>query len=363
MTDLFDTCSLGRLSLPSRIVMAPMTRSRSTQPGNLPNAMMADYYAQRASAGLIVSEATQISQQGQGYSFTPGVYSPEQVAGWRRVTDAVHGAGGRIYLQLWHVGRMSHPVFHGGGLPVAPSALSPEATVWIVDPETGEGGMVACPVPRALETDEIAGVVGDYRRAAENAKAVGFDGVELHAANGYLIDEFLRASSNRRGDRYGGRAVNRMRFALEVAEAVADVLGAERTGIRFSPFITQRGMDDPEAPGTILSLAGELDRIGLGYIHLAEADWDDAPETPESFRSALREAYSGRVIVAGGYTREKAGRILEEGHADLVAFGRPFIANPDLPHRLAKGLPLAAFDGGKLFGGNAEGYTTYPVAA
>ncbi|MCK7613045.1 alkene reductase [Roseibium sediminicola] len=363
MTDLFDTYSLGPLNLPSRIVMAPMTRSRSTQPGNVPNGMMADYYAQRASAGLIVSEATQISQQGQGYSFTPGVHAPDQIAGWRKVTDAVHGAGGRIFLQLWHVGRMSHPDFHGGNLPVAPSALAPDAAIWMVDPETNEGGMVACPVPRELETGEIAGIVADYRRAAENAKEAGFDGGEIHAANGYLIDEFLRASSNRRSDRYGGGAVNRVRFALEVCEAVASVLGADRTGIRFSPYITQRGMDDPDAPGTILSLTRELDRMGLGYVHLAEADWDDAPETPESFRAALRDACSGTVIVAGGYTKEKAGRILEKGYADLVAFGRPFIANPDLPHRLANGVPLAAFDGGTLFGGSAEGYTTYPVAA
>lgn len=363
MTHLFSPYHLDPVCLPSRIVMAPMTRSRSTQPGNVPNAMMAEYYAQRAGAGMIVSEATQIAPQGQGYSFTPGIHSPEQVAGWRKVTEAVHAAGGRIVLQLWHVGRMSHPVFHGGRLPVAPSALAPEASVWVADPDSGEGGMVACPVPRALETEEISGIVQDYRRAAENAQAAGFDGVEIHAANGYLIDAFLRASSNRRDDRYGGSAVNRMRFALEVTEAVADVFGAGRTGIRFSPFITQRGMDDPEAPATILALARALDGIGLGYVHLAEADWDDAPDTPESFRNALREAYSGTVIVAGGYTAERAQRILERGQADLVAFGRPFIANPDFPHRLEQGLPLAAFDGDTLFGGGAAGYTTYPVAA
>jgi len=363
MSRLFDSHALGTLSLPSRIVMAPMTRSRSTQPGNVPNAMMAEYYAQRAGAGLIVSEATQISPQGQGYSFTPGIHSQEQIEGWRMVTEAVHAAGGRMVLQLWHVGRMSHPVFQGGGLPVAPSALAPDASIWMVDPETGEGGMVECPTPRALEEIEIAGIVGDYRRAAENAKAAGFDGVEIHAANGYLIDEFLRASSNRRTDGYGGSATSRLRFALEVAEVVAGVFGAGRTGIRFSPFITQRGMDDPEAPRTILTLAAELNRIGLGYIHLAEADWDDAPETPESFRADLREAYSGTVIVAGGYTKQKAGLILEQGYADLIAFGRPFIANPDFPHRLARGLPLAAFDGGTLFGGGASGYTSYPAAA
>lgn len=361
MTSLFDPLDLGPVPLPSRIAMAPMTRSRSAQRGNVPNQMMADYYAQRASAGLIVTEATQITPQGQGYSFTPGIHSPEQVAGWRSVTEAVHGAGGRIFNQLWHVGRMSHPMFHEGGQPVAPSAIAPDATVWIVDPETGEGGMVPCPVPRALETKEIAGIVADYAKAARNAKAAGFDGVEIHAANGYLIDEFLRASSNHRTDAYGGSVTNRLRFAVEVAESVAAQIGADRTGIRFSPFITQRGMDDPSAPETILALARELDRIGLTYIHLAEADWDDAPETPRDFRVALREAFSGAIIVAGGYDQAKAERILSDGLADVVAFGRPFIANPDLPRRFADGLPLSGFDGSSLFGGSAQGYTTYRV--
>ncbi|WP_297833739.1 alkene reductase [uncultured Roseibium sp.] len=363
MTSLFDRYDLGPLALPSRIVMAPMTRSRSTQPGNVPNDMMADYYGQRASAGMIVSEATQISSQGQGYSFTPGIHSAEQVDGWRKVTDAVHQKGGRMVLQLWHVGRMSHAQFQGGGQPVAPSAIAPGASIWAVDPETGQGGMIECPVPRALTAEEISAIVEDYRTAAANARAAGFDGVEIHAANGYLIDEFLRSTSNRRTDAYGGSQENRIRFAREVAEAVSKVIGAERTGIRFSPFITQRGMDDPAAPQTILKLAGELDKIGLAYVHLAEADWDDAPETPESFRAALREVYSGTVIVAGGYTKVKADRILADGYADLVAFGRPFIANPDFPRRLADGVPLADFDGSTLFGGDAAGYTSYPVAA
>ena len=358
---LFAPLALGPLTLPNRMVMAPMTRARSTQPGDVPNAMMAAYYAQRASAGLIVSEATQISRQGQGYSFTPGIYTEAQVQGWRRVTDAVHTAGGRMVLQLWHVGRMSHPSFHADGLPVAPSALSPEAKVWVVG-DDGVGRMVDSPVPRALGTAEIAGVIDDFRRAAANAMRAGFDGVEIHGANGYLIDQFLRTTSNHRTDAYGGTMDNRTRFAREVAAAVASEAGAERTGMRLAPFITQRNMNCPETIPTMLHLARQLDTLGLAYIHLAEADWDDAPSIPDDFRQALRNAYSGRVIVAGKYTPERAQQILSSGMADLVAFGRPFIANPDLPARYAAGLPLAAFDPATLFGGTEHGYSDYSAA-
>lgn len=358
---LFAPLTLGPLTLPNRMVMAPMTRARSTQPGDVPNAMMAAYYAQRASAGLIVSEATQISRQGQGYSFTPGIYTEAQVQGWRRVTDAVHTAGGRMVLQLWHVGRMSHPSFHADGLPVAPSALSPEAKVWVVG-DDGVGRMVDSPVPRALSTAEIAGVIDDFRRAAANAMRAGFDGVEIHGANGYLIDQFLRTTSNHRTDAYGGTMDNRTRFAREVAAAVASEAGAERTGMRLAPFITQRNMNCPETIPTMLHLARQLDTLGLAYIHLAEADWDDAPSIPDDFRQALRNAYSGRVIVAGKYTPERAQQILSSGMADLVAFGRPFIANPDLPARYAAGLPLAAFDPATLFGGTEHGYSDYSAA-
>lgn len=360
-TTLFSPTSLGPLTLPNRIALAPMTRARTSQPGDVPNALMATYYAQRASAGLIVTEATQISRQGQGYSFTPGIYSPEQIEGWRLVTSAVHKAGGRIMLQLWHVGRMSHESFHEDGLPVAPSALSPDAKVWVVDPATGTGTMVDSPVPRALELSEIAAIVADFRQAAANAIAAGFDGVEIHGGNGYLIDQFLRRSSNQRHDQYGGPAENRIRFVTEVAEAVADEIGASRVGIRLSPYITQRNMADDEIIPTILKAAHEIDRIGLAYIHLVEADWDDAPTMPESFRRDLRAAYSGRIIVAGRYDKEKAEAILAAGLADIVAFGRPFIANPDLPRRLKEDLPLATFDASKLFGGTADGYSTYPA--
>ncbi|WP_424983109.1 alkene reductase [Maritalea sp. S77] len=360
---LLNATRIGAIDVDNRVVMAPMTRSRSTQPGDVPNEMMAEYYAQRASAGMIITEATQITPEGKGYSFTPGIHSAEQIAGWKRVTDAVHARGGRIVLQLWHVGRMSHPMFHLDGKPVAPSAIAPGATVWVVDPTTGRGGMVECPVPRALKTNEIARVVEDYRLAARNAKAAGFDGVEIHAANGYLIDEFLRSTSNHRDDIYGGPVQNRIRFAVEVVEAVLSEMGADRTGIRFSPFIMQRGMEDSEAPETILSLVKELERMGLAYVHLAEADWDDAPETPEWFRKELRASFTGAVIVAGGYTREKAEFMINSGFVDAVAFGRPFIANPDLPYRFAQGLPITDFDGDTLFGGDAQGYTTYVALA
>jgi len=357
---LFQPLQLGALSLPNRIAMAPMTRSRSSQPGDVPNALMAQYYAQRASAGLIVTEATQISRQGQGYSFTPGIYSDAQVDGWRGVTDAVHAAGGRIFLQLWHVGRMSHAVFQDGGLPVAPSALAPDAQVWIV--RDGVGSMVDCPTPRALRRDEIPGIVEDFRRGAANALRAGFDGVEIHGANGYLIDQFLRTTSNQRDDDYGGSIDNRTRLLREIAAAVAAEVGASRVGVRLAPFITARNMNCPEIIPTILHAAADLQRIGIGYIHLSEADWDDAPVVPDAFRHELRRAYAGRLIVAGRYDQSRAEAIVGSGLADLVAFGRPFIANPDLPARFRHGWPLAGFDGG-LFGGDAHGYTSYPTYA
>lgn len=357
---LFSSLQLGPLNLPNRMVMAPMTRSRSSQPGDVPNALMAHYYAQRASAGLIVTEATQISRQGQGYSFTPGIYSDAQVAGWRLVTDAVHAAGGRIVLQLWHVGRMSHASFQTDGVPVAPSALSPDAQVWVVG-DDGVGRMMDCPMPREMTLDDIHAVIENFRRAAANAMRAGFDGVEIHGGNGYLLDQFLRTTSNQRSDEYGGSMVRRIRFVEEVVAAVASEAGAERTGIRLAPFITQRNMHCPEIIPTILQLAKKLDEVGLAYIHLAEADWDDAPQIPEAFRHDLRRVYQGRVIVAGKYDLDRAELILNQGLADLVAFGRPFVANPDLPARYAAKLPLAALDPTALFGGDARGYTDYSI--
>jgi N-ethylmaleimide reductase len=330
---LFTPVVVAGRTLAHRIVMAPMTRARSTQPGDVPNAMNARYYAQRASAALIVTEATQVSPQGKGYSFTPGIYSPEQVAGWRLVTDAVHSAGGRIFLQLWHVGRMSHTEFHNGKLPVAPSAVSFDGQIWKVDPATGMGAMVASPTPRALTRDEIDDVVADFRQAARHAIDAGFDGVEIHGANGYLIDQFLRTTSNVRTDEYGGSRENRLRFLKDVVNAVADEVGAERTAIRLAPFLTARGMTCPDILPTILAAIEFLQARGIGYLHLAEADWDDAPQFTEEFRKAIRARFKRPIIVAGNYDKARADWVLSSGYADLVAFGRPFVANPDFPRR------------------------------
>ncbi|MFM0260446.1 alkene reductase [Paraburkholderia sediminicola] len=361
-TPLFTPVVVAGHTLAHRVVMAPMTRARSTQPGDVPNAIDARYYAQRASAALIVTEATQISPQGKGYSFTPGIYSPEQVAGWRLVTDAVHSAGGRIFLQLWHVGRMSHADFQNGKLPVAPSAVSFDGQIWKVDPTTGMGAMVASPTPRALTRDEIDDVVADFRQAARHAIDAGFDGVEIHGANGYLIDQFLRTKSNVRTDEYGGSRENRLRFLKDVVNAVADEVGAERTAIRLAPFLTARGMACPDILPTILAAIEFLQARGIGYLHLAEADWDDAPQFTEEFRKAIRARFKRPIIVAGNYDKARADWVLSSGYADLVAFGRPFVANPDFPRRLAEDFPLASFDGSTLFGGDERGYTDYPVA-
>ncbi|WP_148717006.1 alkene reductase [Chitinolyticbacter meiyuanensis] len=359
-TDLFSPMPLGPLTLPNRIVMAPMTRARSAQPGNVPTALMAEYYAQRVSAGLIITEATQISASAQGYSFTPGVYSAEQIAGWRGVTAAVHHAGGRIFNQIWHVGRVSHPVFHAGGQPVAPSAIQPRGTqVWVADAD-GVGRMLDCPLPRALTRVEIAGIVADFRQAARNAIDAGFDGVELHAANGYLIDQFLRSTSNRRDDEYGGSPQNRLRFLQEVVAAVAAEIGGERVGVRLAPYITAKDMADPDIIDTIALAAAWLSGK-VAYLHLSEADWDDAPQVPDAFRDRLRASFAGALIVAGRYDRQRAVAVLARGWADLVAFGRPFVANPDLPERLRRNWPLAELDPTTLFGGSAAGYTRYPT--
>lgn len=360
---LFDSNHVGSVELKNRIVMAPMTRARTAQPGNIPTELMAEYYQQRATAGLIITEATQISPQGQGYSWTPGIHSREQIDGWRRVTDAVHSVEGKIFSQLWHVGRMSHESFHPDGKPVAPSALPANAQVWIVD-DQNIGHMVDCPVPRELSHVDIQQIIADYRQAAVNAIEAGFDGIEVHGGNGYLIDQFLRRTSNIRSDEYGGSLKNRIRFACEVLEAISDAIGTDRTGIRLAPFITQRGMDDPQATEAILALAAWCEEKGIAFIHLAEADWDDAPEVPNEFRETLRATFSGTIIVAGNYTKQKAEKLLAAGLIDLVAFGRPFIANPDFPYRLKNNLPIASIgDPATLFGGTQIGYTDYPSAA
>jgi len=357
---LFEPAQLQQLKLQNRVVMAPMTRARTSQPGNVPNQMMANYYKQRASAGLIISEATQISDDSQGYSFTPGVYTNEQVKGWKKVTQDVKQQGAVMFCQLWHVGRVSHPVFQNGEQPIAPSALKPvETKVWIAD-EQGNGNMVDCVEPRAMTHNDIARVVQDFANAAQRAVEAGFDGVEIHGGNGYLIDQFLRTNSNQRTDNYGGSRENRIRFLLEVVDAVSDAIGANRVGVRLAPFITFKDMDCPDIVPTILQAAKQLQARNIAYLHLSEADWEDAPMIPESFRIELREYFTSTIIVAGSYTLERANEVLDKGYADLVAFGRPFVSNPDLVERLKHQQPLAKLDGSTLFGGNEVGYTDYP---
>ncbi|EJT0552371.1 alkene reductase [Vibrio vulnificus] len=359
MSKLFEPTQLKHLDLQNRVVMAPMTRARTSQPGNIPNAMMATYYKQRASAGLIISEATQISDDSQGYSFTPGVYTDEQVAGWKSVTQAVKSLGAAMFCQLWHVGRVSHPVFQKGEQPIAPSALAPvETKVWIAD-EQGNGNMVDCVEPRAMSQDDIDRVVSDFAYAAKRAIEAGFDGVEIHGGNGYLIDQFLRTNSNHRADQYGGSRENRIRFLLQVVDAVSQAIGADKVGVRLAPFITFKDMNCPDIVPTILEASKQLQARDIAYLHLSEADWEDAPEIPESFRIELREYFTNAIIVAGSYTQARADEVLEKGYADLVAFGRPFVSNPDLVARLKHQQPLAELDGATLFGGDERGYTDY----
>lgn len=358
---LFQSYSLGGLELPNRIVMPPMTRSRASQPGDVPNELMAEYYAQRAGAGLIVSEGTWISPLGKGYAWTPGIHSPAQVAGWRKVTQAVHAAGGRIFAQLWHVGRLSHISLLDGQSPVSSSAMQAEGVNVFVAENDGTPGFVQASKPRALKVEEIHTIVDEYRQAARNAMAAGFDGVELHAANGYLVNQFIDSNANDRTDQYGGSLENRLRFLAEVARALVEGTGDKsRVGIRLAPLTTLNGCSDADPETTYVAAARLLGEIGVGYIHIAEADWDDAPHMPLAFKRRLREVFPGALIYAGKYTAERAVAALDEGWADLIAFGRPFVANPDLPERLRLGAPLNTHQRETLFGGGAHGLTDYP---
>jgi N-ethylmaleimide reductase len=354
--DLFAPYALGALQLRNRLVMAPLTRSRAG-PGNVPSEMAATYYAQRAGAGLIVTEATQAAAGGQGYVATPGIHSEDQVAGWRRVTEAVHQAGGRIFVQLWHVGRVSHPDFRAGELPVAPSPIAPRG----VQTFTAEG-LKPIPAPRALDAGEIPGIVQEFRRAAGNAKAAGFDGVEVHGANGYLLDQFLEDGTNQRTDDYGGSVENRARLLFEVLAAVSDVWGGQRVGVRLSPGGTFNDMCDSDPQATFGYVVRRLATLELAYLHLIEPS-PPPGEHPMPCLSArfFRPLYPGTLIVAGGYTLERARRVVEAGLADLVAFGQLFIANPDLPERLRTGAPLNTPDPDTFYGGGAEGYIDYPA--
>jgi N-ethylmaleimide reductase len=355
MSDIFSQFTLGSLQLPNRVVMAPMTRNRSG-PGNAPGALNATYYAQRASAGLIISEATQISPQGVGYPGTPGIHSAEQVAGWKGVTDAVHAAGGRIFLQLWHVGRISHPSLQPDSeLPVAPSAIAPAGQAMTLE------GMKPFVTPRALATAEVAGIVGDYRRAAHNARVAGFDGVELHGANGYLIDQFLRDGSNRRSDRYGGTALNRARFLIEVVEAIVGEWGAERVGVRLSPTNPFNDMADGNPAATFAAAVGELNRFDLVYLHVVEPAASDPVahgEVPNI--RFFRRLWRGALMGNKGYDLARANAVIHDGWADLVSFAVLFLANPDLPVRFRHGGPFNPPDRRTFYGGAAAGYTDYP---
>ncbi|MDO9624676.1 MAG: alkene reductase [Pseudomonas sp.] len=366
---LFTTTQLGPYPLRNRIVLPPLTRSRSSQPGNIANDLMATYYRQRAGAGFMVTEGTQIEPRGQGYAWTPGIYSPAQIEGWKKVTTAVHDEGGIIFAQLWHVGRVSHTSLqpHGGD-PVGPSALPARSVKVFIETAPGTGALADPSTPRALSNAEIKELVQLYAQAARNALEAGFDGVELHCANGYLVNQFISAHTNVRTDEYGGSLPNRLRFLAEVTQAVADVVGADRLGVRFAPLFVSTdeervylGLVEENPHETYIEAIKVLEDIGIAYLSLAEADWDSAPELPDSFRNAVRETFSGRILYAGKYTPQRADAAITAGWADLIAFGRPFIANPDLPARIANDWPLNPLDAASVYGGTEHGYIDYPA--
>jgi N-ethylmaleimide reductase len=349
---LFQPTTIGALALPNRIVMAPMTRNRADE-RDAPRALNVEYYRQRASAGLIITEASQVSPQGKGYPRTPGTYSAAQVAGWRQITDAVHGAGGRIFLQLWHVGRISHPSTQPGGvLPVAPSAIAAEGTIATAN------GPQPFVTPRALATAEIPGIVEQFRHGALNALAAGFDGVEIHGANGYLVDQFLRDGTNRRTDIYGGSRENRARFLRETVEAVVGVWGADHVGVRLSPLGNFNSMSDSDPARTFGHAAELLGRYGLAYLHVVEGGHESG-SGPFDW-AGLKRRFKGPYIANGSYDRERADAVLAAGRADLVSFGTPYVANPDLVERFRLGAPLTPSDRATFYGGDARGYTDYP---
>ncbi|CAI8841088.1 N-ethylmaleimide reductase [Pseudomonas sp. IT-P44] len=366
---LFSPIKLGLLTLDHRVAMAPLTRSRAGQPGNVPTSMNVEYYRQRASAALIITEATQISQQGQGYAWTPGIHSDEQIQGWKAVSEAVHAEGGRIFLQLWHVGRVSHPVFQpDGGLPVAPTAQPVPGKTFILN-EKGEGVWGDVPVPQELDIPGIEAIVADFRKAARNALLAGMDGVEIHAGNGYLLDQFINSASNQRSDRYGGSIENRARLLLEVVQAVTEEIGAERVAVRLTPMGRFMGMGDDTPEQTFGYIASRLNHWNLAYLHLVEPmmvgtvlDESNDPRW-DAIIKQLRTDFHGVLMLAGGYTGETAEQAIAQGRADLIAFGRPFIANPDLPARLRGRTELNPADGNSFFGGDAKGYIDYPVLA
>ena len=356
MTTLFDPIRIGDLDLANRVVMAPLTRNRAA-PGQVPSDLAVEYYRQRASAGLIITEASQISPEGQGYIDTPGIHSAEQVAGWRRVTDAVHAAGGRIVIQLWHVGRVSHVSLQPNGQPpVSSTARRADAKTFL------GAGFVPVSTPRALRTDEIPAVVASYRDAARRAMEAGFDGVEVHGANGYLIDQFLRDSINDRTDRYGGSIDNRVRLLLEVMQAVAGAIGGGRTGLRLSPVTPSNDAGQDSDPQALFEHAvSELAPLRLAFVEVVEGQTAGARDFAPFDYAALRARFNGAWMVNNGYQRQMALDAVASGAADLVSFGRPFIGNPDLVRRLRENAPLNALDTSTFYGGGAKGYTDYPT--
>jgi N-ethylmaleimide reductase len=356
MTDnaLFEPYTLGAVTLANRIVMAPLTRNRAGA-GFVPGDIAAKYYSQRATAGLIISEGAQISQQGQGYQDTPGIYTQAQIEGWRKVTDAVHSKGGRIFLQLWHVGRVSHVDLQPSGqAPVGPSAIKPETKVFV------NNSFADVSEPRALELDEIPRIIADFRRAAANAIAAGFDGVEVHGANGYLLEQFAKDGSNTRTDSYGGSVENRARMILEVTAAVAAEVGAERTGVRISPV---NGVTSADPQSQFNYIAEKLGQMGIAYLHVVESATGGSQEVVPFSYADLRAKFGNTYIANNGYDVERAVSRLAQGAADLFSFGRPFIANPDLVERLKTAVPLAEVNPATIYGGGAEGYTDYPSIA
>lgn len=364
--NLFTPITIGQLALSHRVVMAPLTRMRASLPGPCANEMMARYYGQRASAGgLIIAEASQVSPDGVGVPRTPGIHSPGQIAGWRLVTDAIHAKGGKVYLQLWHMGRLSHPSLQpGGALPVAPSPVAARG-----EASTADGRREPFPVPRALETAEIAALVERYAQAARNARAAGFDGVEIHSANGYLLEQFLQSRTNQRTDAYGGSIENRCRLTLEVTRAVVAACGGSRVGIRLSPYGIANDSGEDEPMPLYSHLVRELDTLGLAYLHLIEprasgagqreVDRQDAPSAARLFRPM----WHGALIAAGNFRGDSANAMIAAGDADAIAFGRYFISNPDLPERLREGVALTPYNRATFYGGGEAGYLDYPTMA
>jgi N-ethylmaleimide reductase len=351
-TNLFSPVLLGDMALANRIIMAPLTRNRAGE-GNVPQDMNVEYYRQRAGAGLIISEGSQISAQGIGYPATPGIHSEAQVEGWKRVTDAVHDEGGRIFIQLWHTGRISHSSLQPDhALPVAPSALKAAGQAVTYE------GMQDFETPHALTLDELPGIVADYVRAAQNARQAGFDGVEIHAANGYLLDQFLRDGTNRRTDGYGGSIANRMRLLIEVVEKLIAVWGSHRVGVRVSPENSFNDIKDSQPQQTFNAIAEKLSEYPLAYLHVLEGDMMTGERHVDYLE--LRNCFAGLYMANNGYDLESGNSSIEQGHADMVAYGKLFISNPDLPERFAKNLPLSEPDQATFYGGDEKGYTDYP---